>query len=222
MKLILSKDSIKKEYINITEHSGKMQGIPSISTNKYTNCNCLKMSKLNGCICSKCYVDGVAKRYPNLIQALQHNTEVITARILTGAELQVLSKHFANTLICRFEAFGDLNNETQIINYSNIARACKYTKFALFTKQFGLLLNWFRNGGRLPNNITVVLSTPYINTEIYNEKLELFKAYHERTIIFSVVDDPNNKKINCGGRKCLECRNCYDAENPHNVTELLK
>lgn len=212
------------EYLNFSKQSGKMEGIPSLSTNKYTNENCIKLmnSKKENIICKHCFVDKVTKRFGDLTPALEHNSQILTKRALTNKEIKRLSEVLGNALIFRFESFGDLNNEIQLINYVNIARAYPKTKFGLFTKHFAIVLNYFKNGLRFPKNITLVLSAPFINEGLNNSFVDIFKKYHSRIITFSVTNDKKNPNINCGKKKCIDCRNCYDAKKPKNVIELLK
>lgn len=212
------------EYLNVTKHGGKMEGIPSISTNKYTNENCQKLmnSTNQNLICKSCFVDKVARMYKDVEIALQHNSDILTKRILTKEEIKEFSKAFINNIIVRFESFGDLNNEIQLINYNNIAKACKYTKFALWTKHFSIVREYLKKGNKLASNITLVLSSPFLDRELNKQFVDAFKKYHKRTITFTVTKDKNNPNINCGGRKCLTCRNCYDSKNPKDVIELIK
>jgi hypothetical protein len=159
--------------------------------------------------------------YPRLEQSLTNNTAILT-RELTFTEIKEIAKCFLNTSIVRFESFGDLNNETQLINYIRIARQAKHTKFALFTKQFGIVRKYFESGKRFPDNVTLILSSPYIDHVLNESLVEVFKQYHRRVITFTVTRDKTNPGINCGKRRCVECRNCYDAKNPKNVIEYLK
>ena len=213
-----------KEYVNVSGHTGKMEGIPSISTNKFLNENCKAMMNSDNpnCICKHCYVDRVTARYKDLEPCLTHNQGILTTRILNKGEIKSLSKFFLNTTIVRFESFGDLNNEIQLINYMNLARACKYTKFALFTKHFKIVLGYFKNGNKMPSNVTLVLSSPFTDYTLNEGLVNTFKKYHSRVITFTVTKDKANPGINCGKRKCIECRNCYDSRFPHNVIELIK
>ncbi len=220
MKVMINQN----EFINVSGHTGKMEGIPSVSTNKFLNENCKRMmnSENPDCICKYCYVDRVTARYKDLEPCLTHNTEILTSRILTRDEIKAFSKFFLNTTIVRFESFGDLNNEIQLINYMNLARQCKHTKFALFTKHFKIVHEFFRNGNKMPDNVTLVLSSPFMDYQLNDALVATFKKYHNRVITFTVTKDKHNKGINCGKRKCVECRNCYDARFPHNVIELVK
>ena len=212
------------DYITITEHQGKMTMIPSISTNKKMNANCRSMSCSSNpdCICKYCYADHVMAMYPNLEASLTNNTDVLAGRELTFTEIRNISKFFLNTAIARFESFGDLNNETQLINYIRIARAAKHTKFALFTKQYTIVKKYFESGKRFPDNVTLILSSPYIDHVLSDSVVNVFKQYHRRVITFTVTRDNTNPGINCGKARCVECRNCYDARNPRNVIELIK
>lgn len=213
----------EKDYITITEHQGKMTLIPSISTNKKLNENCQRMSCSDNCdcICKYCYADNVMAMYPKLDASLTNNTTVLT-RELTFAEIKMISKFFLNTAIARFESFGDLNNEVQLLNYIRIARAAKHTRFALFTKQYGIVRKYFESGKRFPDNVTLILSSPYIDHVLNDAMVDVFKQYHRRVITFTVTRDKTNPGINCGQRRCVECRNCYDAKNPKNVIERIK
>jgi hypothetical protein len=211
------------EYITISDHQGKMTMIPSISTSKKLNENCQRMSCSDNCdcICKHCYADKTMAMYPNLAKALVNNTAILT-RELTFDEIKEIAKYFLNTSIARFESFGDLNNEAQLINYIRIARAAKHTKFALFTKHYSIVKKYFESGKRFPDNVTLILSSPYIDHTLNESFVETFKQYHRRVITFTVTRDNTNPAINCGKRRCVECRNCYDAKNPKNVVELLK
>ena len=212
------------EYLTISEHQGKMTMIPSISTNKWMNEHCRQMSQSCNpdCICTHCYVDKTMKMYPRLEGSLTNNTHILTERELTSSELKEIAKAFLNTAIVRFESFGDLNNETQLLNYVRIARTARHTKFALFTKQYKIILDYFKSGKRFPDNMTLILSSPLINHVLHESFISQFKQYHRRVITFTVTDDKSNPSINCGKRRCVECRNCYDARNPRDVVEYIK
>lgn len=213
--------------INISKHSGKMEGIPSISTNKLTNANCIKMSHIKNSICSHCYVEDTIKRYTfkdgtcRLTNNLEENTQLLTKRLLTNEEIKHI-EGLVNRLYVRFEAFGDLNNETQLINYVNIAKHFKNTHFTLWTKQFFLIFNYLKSGKKLSKNMTLVLSSPLLNEEINKSLVDIVKKYHKDTITFTVVDDKTREDINCGGKKCINCLNCYKSGKKKNVIELLK
>ena len=212
------------EYITISEHQGKMTLIPSISTNKRLNEHCKAMSESCNpdCICTHCYVDKTMAMYPKLEGSLTNNTNILAKRELTSSEIKEIAKVFINTSIVRFESFGDLNNETQLLNYIRIARAARHTRFALFSKQYKVILDYFKSGKRFPDNVTLILSSPFIDHVLHSSFVDQFKQYHRRVITFTVTRDKENPAINCGKRRCVECRNCYDARAPRDVVEYIK
>lgn len=226
MKKFLSRKvkGVESQFLNVTKHTddSKMDCMLSISTNKFLNANCKALYEKQGTICQHCYVDKFMKQYKDIEHCLTHNTEILTNRILTIDELNYFCKVFQNQQIVRFEAFGDLINETQLINYNNIAKTCKKTKFALFTKHYNIVLRYLKSGHKLSNNIRLVLSSVYLDSELNVMLLNVFKKYHSNTITFTVTKDKNNPSINCGKKHCIDCRNCYDNKKPVNVIELIK
>lgn len=201
---------------------GKMLGIMSISTSKYDNPNCQKMmqsSKEN--ICKHCFVDRSVKMYPDFKPSLERNHKALTTRLLTKDDI-LKFETFKNVKYVRFEAFGDLCNVTHLENYVNIARQYKDTNFALWTKHFKILLEYFKSGKKFPKNLLLVLSSPYLNKELPTPFVDLIKKYNKNTITFTVVNDKKNPNINCGKRRCIDCLNCYKSGKRKDVIELIK
>ena len=121
----------KKSLINITTHSGKMEGIPSISTSCILNARCQKRVNCDKSVCNNCFAHSYMKFRKELREALERNFHILTEKILTKEEIATLN---INASFFRLEAFGDLNNNIQLINYINICRYYKNTRFALWTK----------------------------------------------------------------------------------------
>ena len=122
-----------------TRHNGKMDGIWSVSTSCALNPQCKKNVGVTGSICGKCYARNMIKMYSDLDKVLEKNTEILTASILDVVPL-LPCKYF------RFEAFGDLMNDIQFINYLNIAKMNKDTNFAIWTKNPDIIDNVFKQG----------------------------------------------------------------------------
>lgn len=116
-----------------TKHTGKMSGMQSLSTACIVNTRCQKYANMPGTICQKCYAQTMFKRYSdNFSNAFIHNYNVLTTEIIPAEWLPK-----TNCLYFRFEAFGDLQNDIQFINYLNIANANPQTLFAIWTKKPG-------------------------------------------------------------------------------------
>lgn len=200
-----------------TGHTGKMEGLQSLSTSVALNPHCIKRQQNGNSICAKCFAAVLAKRYQGLNSCLSSNTEVLTRSILSADVLPLIPvKYF------RFEAFGDLINTNQVINYFNIARKNPDTLCALWTKNPHIVARAIAAGHEKPVNLQIVLSSPLINTPIKSTRYSFVDK------IFTVYDKTGAKSINinCGARSCLACGRCY-RPNPAGVAvqyvnELLK
>ncbi len=184
-----------------TRHNGKMEGMHSLSTSCLKNNLCKERSKNKASICSHCYASRLLKMYKNTEYCLSKNTDILTKKVLIEEELPIL-----NVLYFRLEAFGDLINTMQVLNYFNLCNKNPQTRFAIWTKNPQLIEQTIHQGHRKPQNLNVVLSSPFLNKEIKNK-------YDFVDVIFTVYDketiDKEKILINCGDKKCLECLKCY-------------
>ena len=220
-KKVVVKDYKKLTGVHITlNHNDKMQGIQSMSTSCLNNPRCLaRMLKgVDNCICNHCYACAMSKQYSNLDKVLAKNTKILTSGILDTVPL-ITNKYF------RFEAFGDLVNDVQFINYLNIARANRDTNFVIWTKNPDIIDNVFKQGYTKPKNLRIIVSSPIINkltdyTKIYSWVDSVFTVYTKE------YAKANNININCGGRSCATCTGgrCYfkGGSHPVYINELLK
>ena len=202
--------------------SGKMAGIPSVSTSVLENPICQKRRQQKDSICSKCFAASTAARYTSLAKNLSSNLELLTGEILPLDVLPRFISELAN--IVRFESFGDLANVTQAINYLNIAKVNPDIRFALWTKNIGFLAKAIETTGK-PDNLRIIYSSPIKNQAINVEKTK--RAFPGVDAVFTVYDKKyiaeNNTEINCGAKSCITCRNCYDRPDFYtDIKEMLK
>jgi len=202
--------------------SGKMAGIPSISTSVLENPICQKRRQDKNSICAKCFAASTAARYSSLAKNLKSNLELLTGEILPAIVLPRFIPELSN--IVRFESFGDLANVNQAINYLNIARINPDVRFALWTKNIGFLAKAVEMVGK-PENIRIIYSAPIVNHAIDVEKTQ--RAFSCVDAVFTVYDKKhvaaNNVDINCGAKSCITCRNCYDRSDFYSdIKEQLK
>lgn len=197
-----------------TKHTGKMEGMASISTSVTTNERCAKNAQIEGSICQKCFAAKQMRVFPTMEKPMIENQRILTSSIL---EFDVLP--YINNLYFRFEAFGDLNNEIQVINYFNICKKNPGVKFALWTKNPDYIQKALDMGHTKPDNLNIILSSLFINKERKN----VFSFVDK---IFTVYDptfiEENNVDINCGARNCFSCGLCYEKNNVHIINEKLK
>lgn len=210
-----SKSAINFSPVCVSDYmSGKMQGIPSISSSCLANPICLKRMLDGDSICAHCFAETTLKRYSDCGKNCLSNTYLLTESILENE----LLPRFVNVAIVRIESFGDVANVTQAINYCNICKVNPYVTFAWWTKNVSIVAKAFDIVGK-PENVILVESSPKVNKAVepsshYVDKV--FTVYDKQYII------ENNIDINCGARCCATCRRCYNKNTESKVSEQLK
>jgi hypothetical protein len=197
-----------------TKHNGKMEGMASISTSVTTNERCQNNAKIKGSICEQCFAAKQMKVFTNMEKPMVENQRILTSEVLPMEKLPII-----NNLYFRFEAFGDLNNATQVKNYFNICYKNPNVKFALWTKNPDFIQQVIDEGYEKPENLNIVLSSLFINKERKN----VFSFVDK---VFTVYDgnfiEENNIEINCGARNCFSCGLCYEKNDVSIINEKLK
>lgn len=195
-----------------TNHNGKMSGMVSISTSPKSNVNCLKNHCIKGSICENCFSFRQLDVFTNQEKPLYINSLILSSIVLPMEYLPIL-----NCQYFRFEAFGDLINETQVINYFNLCRKNKSTRFALWTKNPAIIDRVLESGYSKPKNLNIIQSALFLNTPIK-------KSYDFIDKVFVVYDKEKSKDvvINCGAKSCINCLLCYKKNNVEQINETLK
>lgn len=213
-KNIITIRSFEKETgIHFTvNHTGKMEGMQSLSTSCICNPACIARMKDSDSICSHCFAAAMHKRYGNLSIRMEQNYQILSNKLFEIEELPMI-----NAAWFRFESFGDLGSVTQARNYLRIAKRNPQTFFAIWTKNPSFMAKAIAIEGK-PENINIILSSPYMNTTCDESKW----SFVDKT--FTVYDKQHSDgvKINCGDKKCMECRICYTKNNIRRVNETLK
>jgi len=197
-----------------TKHNGKMEGMASISTSVTTNERCAKNAAIKGSICEKCFAAKQMKVFPSMEKPMIQNQIILTSGIIPLDQLPVI-----NVLYFRFEAFGDLNNDIQVINYFNICKKNPGVKFALWTKNPDYIAKAIKDGHSKPENLNIILSSLFINKERktkYDFVDKIFTVYDKEYIA------SENVEINCGARNCFTCGLCYNKNGVRIINEQLK
>ena len=208
---------------SISDHTGKMEGIPSISTSVKLNPNCIRNQACKGSICEHCYANAYAGFRKELRNKLEINTLFYSKYELTKRDVPIInSKYF------RFESFGDLINTTQVKNYFTIARANPDTFFVLWTKNPSIIGKAILDGAKVPKNFRIIVSELYLNQPISGRYFANLKSlFPFISKLFSVYSpdyiQEHKISINCGGKKCLECMRCYSkSDRTKLIREKLK
>lgn len=198
-----------------TNHTGKMAGMVSVSTATLDNPICQQRAKDTNSICSHCYAQRMTKAYKGLNAKLHINTELLTTKIYQPKEFPVI-----NSAYIRLEAFGDLMNATQVINYFNLCKQNNRSRFALWTKNPYLISEAIKAGYSKPKNLVIILSSPIINKPIDKNKVKKMFPFIDH--VFTVYSKDNDTPINCGGNHCLSCLRCYKKTTSFYANEKLK
>lgn len=210
-----SKYCINESPIHVSDSmSGKMSGIPSISTSCLCNPICKARMKDGSSICAHCFAEATLNRYKAAGMAMESNYYLLTESILPLEMLPI----FANVAIVRIESFGDVANVNQAINYANICKANPNVTFAWWSKNMNIIKKAFDIVGK-PDNVIMVESSEKLNIakEASSDIVDkVFTVYDEKTIKAQNID------INCGARCCATCRNCYCKNSAKIVNEKLK
>lgn len=203
-----------------TNHTGKMEGMISLSTSCELNPRCVKRSKTTGSICEKCFAFTHFKRYASNRPKFERNTIALTTQDVKVEDVPML-----NALMLRFESFEDLINEQQAKNYFTIAKANKMIKCALWTKNPDIIAKAIKAGNKKPRNLVIVYSSPAIDKEVSLEKMQKKYPFIDKTFTVYSKDylkDKPDDFINCGGRRCLECGVCYKKTGCKTIREKQK
>lgn len=205
-------------------HSGKMDGLISLSTDINSNPLCQARMKMRGAVCQHCFSerlwDDDKGRYRGGNDSFKTNAKILSKHLLTDDEIPYIN--YKRWPLFRFEAFGDLRSVLQALNYLRIAKKNPKVRFALFTKNPGFLSRALRLVPK-PDNLQVVLSSLFMNKQARGNFPFVDK-------IFTVYDEAfitrNKVQINCGARSCLACQRCYlpnpNGEKVQQVREQVK
>lgn len=205
-----------------TNHEGKMKGIHSISTSCIENPLCIANRKVEGSICQHCYAKTLQEMRTALHEKDKRNAEYYTKELIKEEDLPE-----TNAKLFRLEAFGDLHNRTHLENYLAIVNHNPETRFTIYTKNYGLIKEYFSDH-KCPDNMTVVISSLFLNRKMNVEPFYRLGAFKEGQLkVFTVYDyeflrEHPEIKINCGSRSCMHCKRCYAENNTIEVNEILK
>lgn len=222
--------------------TGKMNGIPAISTSVLKNPICQERRKVKGSICEKCFAANTLSHYDQCHKNMDSNFDLLTVAVIPAE----LLPRFGNVRIARIESFGDICTVEQAINYCNLCKVNPRVTFGWWTKNIGIAEKAFDLVGK-PDNVVMIQSSAFINCQEdkrseYVDKV--FTVFDDEYIagVDSVRDQlaklaPMSKKdlktakteifescfINCGARNCVACGKCYDTENKTaEIRERLK
>lgn len=208
------------------DHNAKMSGMISYSTLVLFNKFCLARMKQNKAICKYCFAVRQLAIYADQLKKLARAHVIATRCKWNIKDIPFIDSNVFPYF--RLESFGDINNTLQVENYNTLAAALEKmgVSVTLWTKNPGIIQQAISGGMVLSDNLTIGLSS----LELNKPEIEKAKKYSFIRFIFTVYNPDfaatHNININCGGRHCLSCLNCYKyAKNSDSlivINELLK
>jgi hypothetical protein len=205
---------------HISVMSGKLEGLHAISTNTKTNPYCIKQNQSadEENICTKCYSHTMLDSYrKNMQPALQRNSDALSSVVYSESMLpKIMDLYF------RFDAHGELINETHFINLINIARANPDTSFALWTKRTDIVNKVLGNDGGFysgftkPDNLILIYSNPKISRILAKPPKHFDRTFN------NVLKHEHVEQQNCTGQKCMDCLLCYKPVSANGVDTIVE
>lgn len=119
--------------------TGKMAGMPAITSSMLCNEYCERLRSISGTVCEKCYTLKYLQSRPSVEKCYRENTELLTKSVIPVHQLP-----FINAAMCRLESFGDIINATHLQNYINLVKKNNHCVFSLFTKNYTVVFDYFR------------------------------------------------------------------------------
>lgn len=216
-------DTEVKDYYGLSfcnNHTAKMAGMESLSTNNKVNERCAKNKCIPGSICEFCFADRQIDMFSSMDKPLTINYLLLNYKVLPVSILPIINRQYA-----RFESFGDAASAIQAINYCNICTAHEINRncnFAAWSKNPDYWYPAFRMVGK-PENLSFGVSSLFLNKE--NTIPEKYKKYVD--FLFTVFETEKAAveagfTVNCGARHCLSCLRCYKANKSKELTHVIE
>ena len=197
--------------------TGKMAGMPAITSSMLCNENCQKLMQIKCSVCEKCYTKKYLSSRPSVDACYKENSNLLSSSIIPKNQLP-----FINAAYCRLESFGDIINATHLQNYVNLIKKNSHCVFSLFTKNYTVVFDYFKVH-KQPNNLSIVISSLMLNTPFEIERCIGLKNLKIFTVYTKKYEKEHGVIINCGKNRCIDCRRCYTKnKTPVYIAELLK
>jgi hypothetical protein len=199
---------------------GKMAGVShiSIAAGQSPVCNACGLRNI-------CYAKKNQAMYPVIKKSYSENGEKLTERVYDTKDIP-----FVNSLLCRFNAFGEVfTGKKGSIQLSNYVKTCEKNpavRFALWSRNYKTVEAFFKKNQR-PTNLRLIRSTESMDSPLY----EVPAGWDG---VFNVVTKEFAKEhaipVNCGvkdesGEKigCARCSvGCYAPGAVPVVFEIKK
>lgn len=162
-----------------------------------------KLRSVVDSVCSKCYALKGNYMFPSIQECLERRYGMLQRKTFVPAMVYLL-----NTLTPRYFRWydsGDLDTIETLKKIVDIANQVPDTKFWLPTKEYKLVQDYIKEGGVIPANLCVRLSSYMID-----ESGPIVLATRLGLTISEVRKAGFTCPASNQGNKCLDCRACWD------------
>jgi len=164
----------------------------------------MKLRKVTGSICSKCYALKGNYSYPVVKNAMQRRFDKISDPLWVDA-MTIAINGTESSGFFRFFDSGDLQSLEMLEKICQVVKNLPHIRFWLPTREYSIVSEYAKKNGALPKNLTVRLSAYMIEGKA---PIELAKRYD------AVASGVSKSGFTCPssnqGNKCLNCRSCWD------------
>ena len=207
-----------------TEHAGKLENVPSISTCCLLNPACLARMMNGAAVCSQCFSNSLLSFRKGLKLTTSKNFYILNGTEIKNAPRIKWTKKMLqvnHTRIVRIESFGDVASVQQAINYIRIIQANPDCNFGVWTKNLNFWVQAFRKVGK-PKNMTLVFSSLELNK--FSEIPEWARPWvdHRFTVFTKEWLTEHGMCSNCAGISCAMCQRCYRKDTEFDIIEILR
>jgi len=177
--------------VKISAGNSKLGSIPSVSLPAGETCR-------HDCECyKKCYARRLERLRPAVRNAYQHNYELLKSNPTTyWREIEgqiMMSRYF------RFHVSGDIPDADYLEHMVEVADRNRHCGILCFTKKYELVNSFLANGGKIPENLHIILSG-WVGLEMVNP----FKLPEAHVRYRDGETTAGADAHECGGN-CTEC-----------------
>ena len=193
----------------------------------------------NACVCVFCYANKQQEYQKGTKDKGTRNGEFLSVERCADELPTPCPNEINGMKPFRFEAFGDLQNVAQAVNYIKMCMKNADADCAIWTKNAYFLWEAVCIMGGKPQNVQFIYSSAYVNTpdrqtyDAYNKMCRERFGYPLFNKLFTVwtknIAHRYAIEFNCCGangikdRKCKNCLNCYKRSDYNEfVNELLR
>ena len=159
-----------------------------------------KLAQIEGSICSTCYAQKGAYKWPPPKNAHERRLSLIN----TSGWVDNMVSAINNADYFRWFDSGDLQTDEMLADIVRVAIATPETKHWLPTHEIFIVSRYLRKHGKFPSNLIVRVSAAMVDGEP-SKRFELTSTVHK-------LDKPIGRECPSSrqGNKCADCRACWN------------